>query len=278
MYDINRLDFNVTYACNLACRGCISLSDFDRRGVSSLVDIKEQCDTWSKIVNPSVISIFGGEPLMHPKIVQVIDTIGSCWPNSQIRLITNGYLLRKYDPEVWFRSGRLQMQVSIHRHDHEKIITNEIKKIVQRRTQWKVCRTTTDGHRQLQLKNKDLTVYKSKFKTFVMPYRLINGVPKPFNSDPALAHKICGNPDVPILYKNKLYKCAPIANLMDIDKQNTYHYQGLGPNDDLYSFIKNINKPESICAMCPEDQNHSIDHFDKANVIVKDRNLSSFPD
>jgi len=278
MYKIKRLDFNVAYACNLACKGCISLSDFDRRGVTSLNEIKTQCDVWSKLVNPSVISIFGGEPLMHPKIVEVIGAIRKFWVDSQIRLITNGYLFGKYDPEVWFSFGRLQIQVSIHRQDHEKIITNQIKKIIQLRKQWKVFRGTISGHKQLGLIHKDLTIYKSKFKTFVMPYRLVDGVPRPFNSDPSKAHKICGNPDVPILYKNKLYKCAPIANLMDIDKQNTYHYQGLGPNDDLYSFIKNINKPESICAMCPEDLDHSVNHFDKANVIVKDKNLSSLSD
>ena len=59
MYRIKRLDFNVAYACNLACKGCISLSDFNRKGVESLKDIEDQCKTWSKILDPSIISIFG---------------------------------------------------------------------------------------------------------------------------------------------------------------------------------------------------------------------------
>ena len=86
---IKRLDFNVAYACNLSCKGCISLSDFDRRGVESLKDIKEQCKTWSKILDPSIISIFGGEPLLHPRIKQVLDIIRESWPNAIIRFITN---------------------------------------------------------------------------------------------------------------------------------------------------------------------------------------------
>ena len=113
---IKRLDFNVAYACNLSCKGCISLSDFDRRGVESLKDIKEQCKTWSKILDPSIISIFGGEPLLHPRIKQVLDIIRESWPNAVIRFITNGYLLRRYDPEMWYTFGSLEMQVSIHRH------------------------------------------------------------------------------------------------------------------------------------------------------------------
>ena len=269
MYRIQRLDFNVAYACNLACKGCISLSDFDRRGVESLQDIQEQCQTWSKIVDPSIISIFGGEPLMHPRIQKVLTIIRQAWPLAQIRFITNGYLLKKHDPELWFKLGHLEMQISIHRQDHEKLITEEIKRIVSCRPDWKATRSIVEGHKQLELHNKDLTIYKSKFKRFVMPYKLENGIPKPFSSDPKKAHKICGNPDVPILYKNKLYKCAPIANLLDIDKQGYYKYSGVGPTDDIQSLVEQINKPESICSMCPEDKNHSIDHFAKGNVLVK---------
>ena len=269
MYRIKRLDFNVAYACNLACKGCISLSDFDRRGVESLQDIESQCNIWSKIVDPSIISIFGGEPLMHPRIEKVLTIIREAWPLAQIRFITNGYLLKRYDPELWFRIGQLEMQISIHRQDHEKLITNEIKRIVSRRKDWKASRSVVDGHKQLELQNKDLTIYKSKFRRFVMPYKLVNGKPKPYNSDPKKAHKICGNPNVPILYKNKLYKCAPIANLLDVDQDGAYKYDGVGPNGDVESLVKQINKPESICAMCPEDTSHSFDHFDKENVHVK---------
>lgn len=269
-YRIKRLDFNVAYACNLACKGCISLSDFDRRGVESLQDIQEQCQTWSKIIDPSVISIFGGEPLMHPRIQKVLEAIREAWPNAVIRLITNGYLLRRHDPETWFKFGSLEMQVSVHRSDHEHMITKEIKRIVSCRKDWSATRSRLDGHKQLELHNKDLSIYKSKFKTFVMPYRLEDGELKPFNSDPTKAHSICGSPDVPILYRDRLYKCAPLPNILELDKGKNYTYQGVGPDGDIESIVDNINKPESVCAMCPENKNHSIDHFDKENVRVKD--------
>lgn len=264
---IKRMDFNVAYACNLACKGCISLSDFDRRGVESLKDIKDQCETWSKILDTSVISIFGGEPLMHPRIEKVLECIREAWPEAVIRFITNGYLLKKYDPETWFRFGSMEMQVSIHRHDHERFITDQIKRIVEKRKGWKTYRNIVDGHRQLELHNKDLTIYKSKFKRFVMPYKLVNGEITPFNSDPKKAHSVCGNPDTPILYKNKLYKCAPIANILDMGKK--YNYTGVEAKGDVAGLVEQINKPESICSMCPESADHSVDHFKKENVHVK---------
>ena len=270
IYRIKRLDFNVAYACNLSCRGCISLSDFDRKGVESLEDVRKQCHAWRKIIYPSVISIFGGEPLMHPRIEKVLQAIREAWPDAVIRLITNGYLLRRHNPETWFNFGPMEMQVSIHRSDHEHIITKEIKRIVGCRNEWVATRSRLDGHRHLELHNKDLIIYKSKFKTFVMPYKLENGELKPFKSDPAKAHSICGSPNVPILYRNKLYKCAPLPNILDLDKKGHYSYKGVEPNGDVDSIINNIGKPESVCAMCPENRDHSIDHFNKENVHVKD--------
>ena len=266
---IRRLDFNIAYACNLACKGCISLSDFDRRGVESLEDIEVQCATWSRILTPNVISVFGGEPLLHPKLVQILKLIRMHWPHTIIRLITNGYLLKRFDPSIWFEFGKLEMQVSIHRQDHEHIISAEIKRIVQCKAGWKAKKTINDGHKQLELHNGDLIVYKSKFKNFVIPYKLLNGELTPFKSDPAKAHAICGSPDTPILYKNKIYKCAPIANILDLDKKGVYKYEGVGPNGDIKNLVANINKPENICSMCPENIAHSIDHFVKENVHVK---------
>lgn len=269
MYRLKRLDFNIAYACNLSCKGCISLSDFDRRGVESLKDIEDQCKTWSQILDPSIISIFGGEPLMHPRIAKVLDAIRKYWPNTQIRLITNGYLLPKFDPEMWFNYKGLEMQVSIHRQDHEKIITDEIKRIVKCRNDWQAVKSNAGGHQQLELHNKDLKIYKSKFKRFVMPYKIEDGELKPFNSEPKKAHSICGSPDVPILYKNKLYKCAPLPNILELDKGNHYKYEGIESTGDVKTLVNNINKPESVCAMCPDSIDHSVDHFDKENVRVK---------
>ena len=68
----------------------------------------------------------------------------------------------------------------------------------------------------------------------------------------------------PIIYKNRLYKCPPISmlethltkslQLDDNDWKPYLEYKGLGVDfkeSDLEEFIDNIQKPHSICAMCP---------------------------
>ena len=56
---------------------------------------------------------------------------------------------------------------------------------------------------------------------------------------------------------------------MDIDKKGYYKYHGVSADQDVQSLVERINKPESICSMCPEDKTHSIDHYNKNNVVVK---------
>ena len=113
-----RLDIMIAYSCNISCAGCISISDRKRDGVASLDDIAAWCSKWNTYIDPEIITIFGGEPCLHPKLIEVCQTVRLAWPNSVIRLITNGYLLDNFDPSHWFTLGKFEMQVSLHRQDH----------------------------------------------------------------------------------------------------------------------------------------------------------------
>ncbi len=263
---IKRLDLNITYACNLSCKGCISLSDMNRRGIESLESIEQQCMDWSTRIDPQVITLFGGEPLLHPRIHDVIITVRKYWPASKVRLITNGYLLKKHNPETWFEHAPFEMQISVHRRDHEAMLTHEIKRILLCRTGWQIRRLQQNGgHKDLEFSLEDFVIYKSRFGKFVKPYK--DDI-TPFASDPQLAHSVCGAPNTPVLYKNRLYKCPPVANILDI-MPGYVDYQGVGHNQDLSEFVQAIGKPESVCAMCPENISHSVDHYAKENVHVK---------
>jgi len=237
----------------------------NRRGVESLESIEQQCAIWSSRINPEVIALFGGEPLLHPRIHDVIKCIKLHWKDATIRLITNGYLLKKHNPEQWFDYKPFEMQISMHRKDHQHILKQEIRCILECRKGWKVIKHNKKGHKDLEFVLPGFRIYKSNFGHFVKPYR--DDI-TPFNSDPKTAHSICGAPDTPVLYKNKLYKCPPVANILDIIP-GYVEYEGLGHNSDLTKFISGIGKPESVCAMCPENISHSVDHYAKENVHVK---------
>lgn len=274
---IPRLDLMVAYSCNIKCLGCISISDIPRNGVAPFEDVVQWTKYWSAFLSPEVIVIFGGEPLMHPKFKEICGVVRSAWPNSTIRVITNGYLLHKIDPVFWHTLGKLEMQLSIHRLDHEKQITQEITKIVKQYKNWKVIKhpEVSNGHRQISITNGTVTIWKSYFKDFVTPYKQVQGAFAPHSSDPASAHAICGSPNTPILYKGKLYKCPPVANLIDLTGENWNNYQACCGADDLAQFIDNIGKPEKVCSQCPSQDTATIyDHMNKDTVHVKLKNFN----
>jgi organic radical activating enzyme len=276
VFSIDRLDIMIAYSCNLACQGCISISDRPRDGVESVSNIINYLSKWKNSIVPAVATVFGGEPCLHPNLIEICKHIRNVWPETTIRLITNGYLLDRFDSEEWFNLGLFEIQVSIHRQDHEQILNKKIKNILMTRKPW----TTTvhnkhNGHKQIQWQHDSVTVYKSIFKDFVVPYRQQGNQLVPWNSNPEESHKICGSPNTPVLYKGKLYKCPAVANAMDITKQNWFNYQAVDVDDDLEKFVNNIGCPESVCGQCPaRSQAVVIDHFDKKNVIVKQKNLN----
>lgn len=272
MHQIRRLDLNIAYACNLACKGCLSLSDFDRKGVMPFNDVIDSIDTWKNKVYPEILSIFGGEPLLHPKIHDIFLAVRQAWPDVTIRLITNGYLLSKQKVGNFFAHTPFEMQVSVHRLDHEHIINKNIIAFLKNYSDWKIIKVGEPGpgkHHSYRWVRPGFKIWKSKFGEFVMPYNHEGNQLVPFKSNPAKAHAICGNPDVPILYKNKLYKCAPIANLLDLPNTKGYRYNPIQANDNIDKFVQLIGKPESICSMCPESRSHAVDHYAKGEVHVK---------
>jgi organic radical activating enzyme len=276
MHYIDRIDVMIAYSCNLACRGCISISDQPRDGIEPYENIVAELNRWKTAIVPAVTTIFGGEPCLHPKLIEICQQVRTTWPDTVIRLITNGYLLDNFDAEQWFDLGALEIQVSVHRKDHEKVLNQRIRNILSKRKPW-VVSTHQDlcGHKQLQWQHGSVSVYKSIFKDFVVPYHQHNGQLLPWNSDPAEAHKICGSPSTPVLYKGKLYKCPAVANAMDITKQNWFNYQAADVDSDLEQFVAAIGVPEPVCAQCPSrTQAVVIDHFDKNNVIVKQKNIN----
>lgn len=262
----------VAYACNVSCRGCISVSDIKRDGIAPVEDVIDWITLWSTMLDPKVVAVFGGEPLLHPDLFKICATIRNHWPVTTIRVITNGYLLDNFFSGTWFEFGPIEMQISIHRKDHETIINQHIKKILAHRNNWQVNQHGAEHHKQLEWISGDFKIYKSIFKDFVQPYNLIDNCMVGYHSDPQQAHAICGSPSMPILYKGSLYKCPPVANLMDLTQQDFYGYRPVTDAQGLEEFVKQIGCPESVCAWCPSQaQATIINHFDIKNVQVRQK-------
>lgn len=275
MHSIERLDIMIAYSCNIACAGCISLSDHKRDGVAPLEDISKWITKWHNHICPAVVTLFGGEPCLHPRLVEICILVRQAWPDATIRLITNGYLLDNFDPNQWFEFMPFEIQVSLHRADHKEIIRKKIRHVLECRAGWKFIQHGGNAeHKQHEWRLGNFSIYRSVFKDFVVPYKFENNQIAQWNSDPVEAHQICGSPATPILYKGNLYKCPPVANVIDLTG-NTLDYPVCDNPEKLAEFVRGIGCPEKVCGLCPtQSQAVVIDHFDIKNVQVKQKNLS----
>jgi len=155
------------------------------------------------------------------------------------------------------------------------MINQQIRQILLCHKDWQVIDYHAEqGHKQLGWARPGFKIYKSKFGEFVAPYKQVGNELASNFSDAAQAHSICGSPDVPVLFKGQLYKCAAVANVMDYTQQNWHNYRPLNSTDDLAEFVAHINRPESVCAQCPsKDQAIIYNHLDPKNVTVRQQSI-----
>ena len=80
-----------TWKCNIYCEGCYRLND--PRGHKSLERIKEELEVFKKYRKTDGVSIAGGDPLIHPDIVEIVRHISE--QGFKPVLNTNGVALTK---------------------------------------------------------------------------------------------------------------------------------------------------------------------------------------
>src|ERR1700678_443672 len=116
--------------CNLACTYCNEFDDF-----SKPVPIEEMYRRIDKLgsLGTAVVTISGGEPLLHPDLDEVIRRIRA---NGMIAgLITNGYLLVADRIRRLNRAGLEWLQISIDNVNPDEVSKKSLK-VLDKKLQW----------------------------------------------------------------------------------------------------------------------------------------------
>jgi MoaA/NifB/PqqE/SkfB family radical SAM enzyme len=104
--------------CNLACTYC---NEFDDHSKPVALDVMfERLDKLAKL-GTSIITISGGEPLLHPELDQIIAHVRKC--GMIAGMITNGYLLTADRIKGLNRAGLDHLQISI-----DNVMPDEVSK------------------------------------------------------------------------------------------------------------------------------------------------------
>ena len=106
----------ITESCNLNCKGCLFASNITKGTQHINLDelIKDAKRMAELFYDVPWIRILGGEPLMHPNIVEVLKCYRQYFPDSEIDLCTNGLLLHQMRNEFWecIKNEKISIHIS----------------------------------------------------------------------------------------------------------------------------------------------------------------------
>ena len=95
------LEFHITYHCNLSCALCTHFSPSAPAYVVPVKNLSEQVTLAAYRLDPEVVHILGGEPLLHPHVPDILSATRGAFPKAVIKLVSNGTLfLRQAGPLV----------------------------------------------------------------------------------------------------------------------------------------------------------------------------------
>jgi MoaA/NifB/PqqE/SkfB family radical SAM enzyme len=116
--------------CNLSCTYCNEFDDF-----SQPVPIDVMLDRVDRLIElgTTVITISGGEPMLHPELDQLILHIRR--RGSMATLITNGYLLTPDRIKLLNRAGLDHLQISIDNAVPDEV-SNKSLRVLDKKLQW----------------------------------------------------------------------------------------------------------------------------------------------
>ena len=90
---INYIETHLVDHCNLRCRGCSHFSGLAPEQFKSLESFHKEMAQLCRVTDVHTIRLMGGEPLLHPQVVDFCEITRSLFPNSEIVLVSNGILL-----------------------------------------------------------------------------------------------------------------------------------------------------------------------------------------
>ncbi|MDR3303857.1 MAG: radical SAM protein [Treponema sp.] len=232
--NIKYLEVSVTDHCNLNCKYCGNFSPLAPEKYIDIDIFDRDCARLSSLAkgNIKAIRLLGGEPLLHPRLIEVLDIARKHFTLSRIELVTNGLLLLKMTEPFWEKCQINTIHVSIS-HYPIKLNYSKIKAIA-----------------------KSYNV-KTDYGNFAQPmYKWLLDVKGTQNIEKSHSHCARANMCV-TLREGKLYVCSLIPYVQYF---NEYFNQKMNITEedciDLYQvntfeeILRYLGKPVLFCKHC----------------------------
>jgi len=111
VYNPRGCEINAVLHCNLRCRSCSHLSPIMSPWFAAPERVGRDLSRLARSYRCGFVKVLGGEPLLHPQLVEVIRAIRHSAVTSRIVLCTNGSLLNSADDELWSSVDEVEISV-----------------------------------------------------------------------------------------------------------------------------------------------------------------------
>lgn len=274
MIDVKNLDIVITRSCQLNCNGCLVFSDHNLvKGHTSVESAIPWLTFWAKQLNPRVLHLFGGEPLMHPEFVLWAETVKSLFrKNLALNVQTNGIKIKSFDKDTLkYLVDDLKLHFNITIHNNLEWYKNAVNDGISLLEQclpggsWTNINDSEKVYRQNN--GRWFSVTEGFNRPWVNHYTGHGYTLRPsfsFDSEKYKDnHSYCEAKEYIQLYEGNLYKCPVIATLDDTLSKYDYpnkkswepwlNYRYLPVNstiDEIAQWLKIQCAPERYCNMC----------------------------
>lgn len=234
------LEVHLTDHCNLNCANCCHFAPIAKPYFMPIEHFNNDLARLSSLSNGNIkrISLMGGEPLLHPQIIDFMDISRLYFPHSEIEIHSNGIILTKMPEEFWRSCATNAVTIVIsyypvgidYTHIYELAISNGVR-----------FKTDIDTSKKL-------------FRNFRMD---LSG-----KQNYRRSWFLCTHANSSVnLYEGRLYTCdiaAHSKHLSDYFNLSLAYsendYIDIYKEDSMKSILKKLNKPHPFCRYCRPNQ------------------------
>lgn len=137
--------------CNLNCAGCNHLSNLAKPRFVDRDTLKRDMVQIHKVHGDVPrIGIMGGEPLLHPDIIEILKDARDVFPESRLLLSTNGVLCKKMGEDFWNLCRDLNITIRFTRYPIKVDYDALIEELIQRGIEVDFFASTTEPMSEFQ--------------------------------------------------------------------------------------------------------------------------------
>ncbi|MEE0922504.1 MAG: radical SAM protein [Paludibacteraceae bacterium] len=242
---LDYLEIHLTNHCNLNCACCCHFAPLAEKYFMSKEIFQNDIKRLAFLSKGNIrrIRLMGGEPLLHPQIIEFMEIARLNFPQYEIAIHTNGLLLPDMNEKFWEVCAKFHIDIIVSYYPINLDYTL-------------IYKLATKNNVTVKI---DIDTGIKKFRNFKMD---ISGKQMCIRSWYHCTH---ANASVN-LFEGKLYTCDITAHSIHLAKHfnlpleyTDKDYNDIYQEEDMGNILKKLNRPHPFCKYCNPQDSEIID-------------------